>query len=128
MPSTPKKPMRLLSRRQLLERVSLSYVTIWKRMQTGDFPRSRQVGGKCVWLESEIDEWIDNLPLVRLRGDADPPTVPLTPVTSTSMRVEAVRPAKGRRAAAASVASPNRKKTQKKLGSKPAKARAEARA
>jgi predicted DNA-binding transcriptional regulator AlpA len=75
MPSDKKtkvraKPrLRLLSRREMLERVPLSYPTVWKKMIDGDFPRSREIGGKCAWLESEIDDWISNRPLVRLKGD-----------------------------------------------------------
>ena len=60
----------LLSKREVLERVGLTYVTLWKWMQQGKFPRSREVGGKIAWLEGEIDTWIEDLPVKRLKGDA----------------------------------------------------------
>jgi prophage regulatory protein len=60
---------RLLSRREVIERTSLSYPTLWRWMIDGKFPRSRQVGGKCCWVEAEIDRWIATAPLVKLKGD-----------------------------------------------------------
>jgi prophage regulatory protein len=70
MPSAAKKSaLNLLSRKQLLERIPLSYPTVWKLMQRGEFPRSRSVGGKVVWLEREVVEWAEALPVVQLKGD-----------------------------------------------------------
>ena len=66
---------RLLSRREVLDRIPLSYPTIWSLMRAGKFPRSR--GGtsvKALWLESEIDAWINNWPIIPLKGDADTET------------------------------------------------------
>jgi predicted DNA-binding transcriptional regulator AlpA len=60
---------KLLTKRDLLDRIGVSYVTIWKMMVLGTFPRSRAVGGKLVWLESEVNEWIRNLPKTALKGD-----------------------------------------------------------
>jgi predicted DNA-binding transcriptional regulator AlpA len=34
------------------------------------FPRARVVGGKSMWLSSEIDEWLASLPVRPLKGDA----------------------------------------------------------
>ncbi len=62
---------RLLSKRQVLGIVSLSYPTIWKMMRSGTFPRSRVVGGKSMWVTSEINDWIANLPKRTLKGDAN---------------------------------------------------------
>ena len=67
--NSEKKKLRFLSRREVMERVPLSYPTIWKLMQKGNFPRSRDIGGKVVWLESEIDDWIESRPVVKLKGD-----------------------------------------------------------
>jgi predicted DNA-binding transcriptional regulator AlpA len=70
MPSAAKKfAPNLLSRKQLLERIPLSYPTVWKLMQRGEFPRSRSVGGKIMWLEREVAEWAEALPVVQLKGD-----------------------------------------------------------
>jgi predicted DNA-binding transcriptional regulator AlpA len=60
---------RLLSRKDVLSRVPIGYSTIWKMMQAGNFPRSRQVGGKAGWIEAEIDAWAAALPVVKLKGD-----------------------------------------------------------
>jgi prophage regulatory protein len=62
-----KKPIKLIGRKELLERVPLSYATVWKKMRTGEFPRSRDIGGKCAWIESEIDKWIAARPKVQLK-------------------------------------------------------------
>jgi prophage regulatory protein len=53
---------RLISRRQTCDRVHLTYPTIWKRVKEGTFPRPRAVGGKTMFVEDEIDQWIDALP------------------------------------------------------------------
>jgi prophage regulatory protein len=65
-----KKPERLLSRRETLDRVGVSYPTLWGWMRAGKFPRSRKIGGKIAFLESEVDRWIAELPVVKLKGDA----------------------------------------------------------
>jgi predicted DNA-binding transcriptional regulator AlpA len=62
--------VRLLSRREVLEKVPVSYPTIWKWMRERTFPRSRDIGGKVAWIEAEVDDWIANLGVVRLKGDA----------------------------------------------------------
>jgi prophage regulatory protein len=58
---------KLLDRKTVLERVPLSYATIWKMMRVGTFPRSRDIGGKCAWLEHEISKWIADRPKVQLK-------------------------------------------------------------
>jgi predicted DNA-binding transcriptional regulator AlpA len=37
----------------------------------GQIPRSRIVGGKSMWLSSEIDSWLAGLPVRPLKGDAE---------------------------------------------------------
>jgi prophage regulatory protein len=68
---------KLLTKRQVLARICLTYPTIWKWMQEGRFPRAREVGGKSCWVESEINHWIETLPIRRLKSDKeadhDPP-------------------------------------------------------
>ena len=71
IPTEPAENDRLLTKRELLDRVKLSYVQVWKLMRAGTFPRSRAIGGKLVWLESEINEWIRALPRTALKGDED---------------------------------------------------------
>jgi predicted DNA-binding transcriptional regulator AlpA len=64
-------PVRLLGRHDVCEIVGVTYATIWQMMRDGKFPRSRIVGGKSMWLSSEIDAWIAGLPIRRLKGDSD---------------------------------------------------------
>jgi predicted DNA-binding transcriptional regulator AlpA len=64
------KSMRLMSRREVLELIPVSYPKIWAMMQRGEFPRSLAIGGKCVWREDEVHAWIDGLSKVKLKGDA----------------------------------------------------------
>jgi prophage regulatory protein len=69
--NTSEKSKRLLDRKEMLNRVALSYPTVWQMMQDGKFPRGRAVGNqKVCWLESEIDDFIDGLPVKPLKGDA----------------------------------------------------------
>jgi predicted DNA-binding transcriptional regulator AlpA len=60
---------RLLDKSEILILTRASFPTIWAWMRAGSFPRSRVVGGKSLWLSSEIDEWLAALPLRRLKGD-----------------------------------------------------------
>jgi predicted DNA-binding transcriptional regulator AlpA len=62
---------RLLSRKDVTAKVNLTYPTIWKLMREGAFPHSRAIGGKVVWVEAEVDEWIANLPRRQLKGEAE---------------------------------------------------------
>jgi len=69
-PKLEKPPPKLLTKVQVLDRVGVTFPTIWKWMREGRFPRSRVVGdSKSVWLESEINEWILALPERQLMGD-----------------------------------------------------------
>jgi prophage regulatory protein len=70
--TTTKKPQpRLISKGEILVMIGVSYPTIWQWMRDGKFPRSRELGGKAAWLESEVEEWIRSRPLRRLKGDGD---------------------------------------------------------
>jgi predicted DNA-binding transcriptional regulator AlpA len=55
-------PTRLLSKPEVLDRVALTFPTNWKLMREEKFPHGRVLGGKTVWLESEIEAWIAALP------------------------------------------------------------------
>jgi prophage regulatory protein len=61
--------VRLISKPEVLDRVGVTFPTIWKWMREGKFPRSREVGGKSCWIEAEVEAWITALPLRRLKGD-----------------------------------------------------------
>jgi predicted DNA-binding transcriptional regulator AlpA len=65
---------RLLRKRDILEISGVSYQTIWQWMRDGKFPRSRVTAGKSsstVWRSDEVQAWIDNLPVRKLKGDTE---------------------------------------------------------
>lgn len=61
--------IRLISKPEVLDRVGVTYPTLWSWMREGRFPRSRELGGKAAWIESEVEAWIAALPVRRLKGD-----------------------------------------------------------
>jgi predicted DNA-binding transcriptional regulator AlpA len=61
---------RLLNKAEVLKLTNVSYPTLWQMMVDKQFPRSRIVAGRSKWLSTEIQNWIDNLPLRRIKGDA----------------------------------------------------------
>ena len=61
---------KLISKRELLQIVPLSYPSIWNRMRRGEFPRSIKLddtGAKVAWILSEVEEWIASRPRVQLK-------------------------------------------------------------
>jgi predicted DNA-binding transcriptional regulator AlpA len=62
-------PIRLICKSELLKRVPLCFPTIWKMMQQNQFPRARVLGGKSVWIEGEVDDFLAALPLRRYKND-----------------------------------------------------------
>ena len=60
----------LLSKREVLAIANVSYPTLWSWMRQGKFPRSRVVGGKSMWLSTDIEAWLATLPVRKLKGDA----------------------------------------------------------
>lgn len=69
--STPSdyRPARFLTKKEVLRRVGCSYTTLWEMMVRGEFPRSRALGRRAVWVESEVEEFINKRPVRRLKGD-----------------------------------------------------------
>jgi len=61
----------LLTRHEIVALSGFTYPWIWQMMMRGQFPRSRIVGGKSMWLASEIDAWLAALPIRPLKGDAE---------------------------------------------------------
>jgi prophage regulatory protein len=60
--SSLSSPARLLRLPEVIARVGLKRSAIYQRMSEGRFPKSRSLGPKCaVWVESEIDDWIDSI-------------------------------------------------------------------
>jgi predicted DNA-binding transcriptional regulator AlpA len=66
---------RFLTKAEVQERVKLSYSAIWLKMNRDEFPRPRVTGPgnnqKVMWLESDIDEWMDGLPVQTYKSDAE---------------------------------------------------------
>ncbi len=78
---TPHIPVRFLTRAEVIDRVNMTYAWIWTQMRKGTFPRARDLGNRTVWVESEVEDWMNSRPKRRLKGDkgsADfgPPTTP----------------------------------------------------
>ena len=62
---------RLISKPEVIDRIGVTFPTIWNWMRSGTFPRSRMVNGKTMWLASEIDHWVADRPVSRLKGDTE---------------------------------------------------------
>lgn len=59
--------VRFLRLPEVLDRVGLSKMTIYRKELKGTFPRRRKIGVKAVaWIESEIDDWCTG------RADGEP--------------------------------------------------------
>jgi len=64
---------RLLSKPEVLAIVGCTFPTLWLMMRQGEFPRSRVVGGKSMWLSTEVDAWMAALPKRQYKGDEHSP-------------------------------------------------------
>ena len=63
---------RLLRRRQVEEVTGLSRSSIYRHMQSGDFPRPVRVGPNAVrWRESDVTAWLESRPIAG--SEPDPP-------------------------------------------------------
>ncbi len=65
--------VRLLDKPTVLAVANASFPTIWQWMRDGKFPRARIVGGRSMWLSSEIDQWLAGLAVRPLKGDGNAP-------------------------------------------------------
>ena len=64
---------RLLTKAEVLDRVALSYPSVWRLMRRGEFPRGLKVSGESVrWVEAEVEAWIRSRQRQRLKGDPQP--------------------------------------------------------
>jgi predicted DNA-binding transcriptional regulator AlpA len=59
----PTSEIRLLCKAEVVEKVGLSFPTLWSMMRKNRFPAARDLGGRPAWIASEIDSWITALPL-----------------------------------------------------------------
>ncbi len=54
---------RLLPIKEVSQITGLGKTSIYKKMNDGTFPKGRKISEGCVrWMESEIKDWIENLP------------------------------------------------------------------
>jgi prophage regulatory protein len=55
--------MNILRKPALLAKTGLSYPTIYRKMQAGDFPQPILLGPNSVgWIEEEVDAWSKSRP------------------------------------------------------------------
>jgi len=81
---------RLIDKAELLRRIPVSFPTIWKMMREGKFPNSRLAGGKAMWFENEVDDWIRSLPPKKLKpADAQQQNAARARAAKTRMRAKA---------------------------------------
>jgi prophage regulatory protein len=62
---------RLLRTVEVVDRTGLGRTTLWRWEKEGRFPPRRRIGnGTVAWLESEVEEWIQDRPVAY--PDSDP--------------------------------------------------------
>lgn len=55
------KQRRLIKLPEVCSKTGLSRAGVYKRMNEGAFPSRVPLGGRAVaWIDSEVDEWIEN--------------------------------------------------------------------
>ena len=60
------KPIRLLTKGEVLELIGVTYPCLWTWIKNGKFPAGRSIGngkkGHVAWIESEVNDWILSRP------------------------------------------------------------------
>lgn len=57
---TEEHPNRILRIRTVLERTGLSRSTLYRKIDSGEFPRQIKLSERCIgWYESMVDNWVD---------------------------------------------------------------------
>jgi len=65
--------MRLIRSSEVVKKVGLSRITLWRMEREGQFPKRRRLGlGAVGWLEHEIDDWIESRKTVEVTTSAGP--------------------------------------------------------
>ena len=55
--------MRILNSNEVVKKIGLSEVTIWRRERDGSFPKRINLSERRVgWVESEIEDWLGSRP------------------------------------------------------------------
>src|SRR4051794_31430289 len=64
----PPPSKRFIFKGDVLERIGVSYPCLWRWMRERKFPVALEVGGRCAWRESDIDEWMATRPLRKYKN------------------------------------------------------------
>lgn len=65
------RPETLLSKREVLARVGVTFPTLWTMMRKSRFPAARDLNGsRPAWLASEVEAWIAALPTRKYKAAA----------------------------------------------------------
>ena len=57
--------MKILSAKELINKIGLSRVTIWRMERRGEFPQRIVLSpGRVGWISDDIDEWIETRPRI----------------------------------------------------------------
>ena len=59
---------RFVYRPEMLDKIGLSYATIWNLMRRGEFPASHEVDDQVAWYEDELLAWMKTRPVRQLNG------------------------------------------------------------
>jgi predicted DNA-binding transcriptional regulator AlpA len=70
---SPDQPARLIDKAELLKRIPVTFPTIWAWIRAGNFPRSKNIGGKTAWIEAEVQAWIEARPDKVFKDDLTAP-------------------------------------------------------
>lgn len=57
--AAPADTKRFLRIKDVLKRVPVSRNTIYRMMNKGEFPKNIEFGSVSVWIEKEVDDWMD---------------------------------------------------------------------
>jgi predicted DNA-binding transcriptional regulator AlpA len=60
---------RLIAKKEVLDRVGVSYPALWAWMRSNYFPHGYALGNRTVWLESEVDCFLASLPRRKFKGE-----------------------------------------------------------
>ena len=63
--------VRLYDKHEVCAITGATYPTIWAWIRRGEFPPARIVGGKSKWRSTDIEAWMDALPIRKLKGDEE---------------------------------------------------------
>jgi len=68
--TTNSQQQRFLTRAEVCDMIGVSYVSLWTWMRAVKFPRGRMISeGRVGWLETDINKWIADRPVQKLKGD-----------------------------------------------------------